>query len=48
MDSKSPQAADLIGLLGIVLGSVTAQVGLGCSPISVIGAGSGASWYMFC
>ena len=32
-----------LGLLGIVLDGVTAQVGLTCSPISVIGVGSGSA-----
>ncbi|KAI0650701.1 fungal hydrophobin [Trametes meyenii] len=38
--ANSASAAGLISALGIVLDDVTAQVGLGCSPISVIGAGS--------
>ncbi|PPQ72862.1 hypothetical protein CVT26_003486 [Gymnopilus dilepis] len=29
----------LAGLLGIVLGPITGQVGVSCSPITVIGAG---------
>ncbi|THV02182.1 fungal hydrophobin [Dendrothele bispora CBS 962.96] len=29
----------LLGLLGVAVGSVTGQVGVTCSPISVIGAG---------
>ncbi|KAH9479147.1 Fruiting body protein SC1 [Psilocybe cubensis] len=29
----------LLGLLGIVLGPVTGLLGLGCTPITVIGAG---------
>ncbi|KAI0371976.1 hypothetical protein BV20DRAFT_941118, partial [Pilatotrama ljubarskyi] len=31
----------LLGLLGIVLGDITGLIGLGCSPISVVGVGSG-------
>ncbi|KAI0750505.1 hydrophobin, partial [Fomes fomentarius] len=31
----------LLGLLGIVLPDLSALVGLGCDPISVIGVGSG-------
>ncbi|KAI0667102.1 hydrophobin 2 [Trametes maxima] len=31
----------LLGLLGIVLQDVTALVGLDCSPINVVGVGSG-------
>ncbi|KAF5344529.1 hypothetical protein D9758_016471 [Tetrapyrgos nigripes] len=34
--SSSP-VASLLGLLGIVVGDITALVGLNCSPISVIG-----------
>ncbi|RDB29813.1 Hydrophobin-3 [Hypsizygus marmoreus] len=37
--SSNPVVALLAGLLGIVLGPITAQVGLTCSPITVIGAG---------
>ncbi|KIJ67292.1 hypothetical protein HYDPIDRAFT_84585 [Hydnomerulius pinastri MD-312] len=46
---NSVQAADssavttLLGLLGIVVGDLTGQVGLGCSPITVVGTGSGAT-----
>ncbi|KAI9063614.1 fungal hydrophobin [Trametes sanguinea] len=44
---NSVQSADsasitaILGLLGIVLGDLTGLVGLGCSPISVVGVGSG-------
>ncbi|KAI0777031.1 fungal hydrophobin-domain-containing protein [Irpex lacteus] len=40
---SSSQANLLAGLLGIVLGTVEGLVGLGCSPISVIGVGSGSA-----
>ncbi|OCH93162.1 fungal hydrophobin [Obba rivulosa] len=33
--------ATLLGLLGIVAGDITGQVGLTCSPITVVGVGSG-------
>ncbi|OCH93168.1 fungal hydrophobin [Obba rivulosa] len=33
--------ATLLGLLGIVVGDITGQVGLTCSPITVIGVGTG-------
>ncbi|KAL1948738.1 hypothetical protein VTO73DRAFT_10544 [Trametes versicolor] len=33
--------ATLLGLLGVVVQDVTAQVGIQCSPINVIGAASG-------
>ncbi|KAK0212042.1 hydrophobin-251 [Armillaria fumosa] len=35
----SPSTALLLGLLGVVVGDLTADVGLTCSPISVIGVG---------
>ena len=31
----------MLGLLGIVLGDITGLLGLGCSPITVVGVGSG-------
>ncbi|KAH7919200.1 fungal hydrophobin [Leucogyrophana mollusca] len=46
---NSVQAADssavtsLLGLLGLVLGDLTGNVGLGCSPITAVGTGSGAT-----
>ncbi|KAF5309176.1 hypothetical protein D9619_012764 [Psilocybe cf. subviscida] len=41
----SAPIAALLRLLGIVVGDVTAIVGVTCSPITVIG-GSGTSWYV--
>ncbi|KAF4618942.1 hypothetical protein D9613_010138 [Agrocybe pediades] len=35
--ASSQPAASLLGLLGVVVGDVTAQVGLTCNPITVIG-----------
>ncbi|KAK0442699.1 hydrophobin-251 [Desarmillaria tabescens] len=35
----SPSTSLLLGLLGVVVGDLTADVGLTCSPISVIGVG---------
>ncbi|KAK0212025.1 hydrophobin-251 [Armillaria fumosa] len=35
----SPSTVALLGLLGVVVGDLTADVGLTCSPISVIGVG---------
>ncbi|KAI0371966.1 fungal hydrophobin [Pilatotrama ljubarskyi] len=37
--SDSAAVSNILSLLGVVLEGVTAQVGLGCSPISVVGAG---------
>ncbi|KAF5348044.1 hypothetical protein D9758_010071 [Tetrapyrgos nigripes] len=36
---SSSTATTLAGLLGIVIGDITAQVGITCTPISVIGVG---------
>ncbi|KDQ62712.1 hypothetical protein JAAARDRAFT_122449 [Jaapia argillacea MUCL 33604] len=41
--ASSPAAASLIKSLGIVLQDVTAEVGLTCSPITVVGVGSGSA-----
>ncbi|KAI0677539.1 fungal hydrophobin [Trametes maxima] len=38
--ADSAAASSIISALGIALQDVTAQVGLGCSPISVVGVGS--------
>ncbi|THH11957.1 hypothetical protein EW146_g7871 [Bondarzewia mesenterica] len=40
--ASAPSAATLLGLLGIVLQGVDVLVGLTCTPITVIGLGSGA------
>ncbi|KAF9478418.1 fungal hydrophobin [Pholiota conissans] len=40
--ASTPSTAALLGLLGVVVGSVTGLVGVTCSPITVIGA-SGTS-----
>ncbi|KAF9569275.1 fungal hydrophobin [Agrocybe pediades] len=39
-DATTSTVAALLGLLGIDASGVTAQVGVTCSPITVIGAGS--------
>ena len=41
--AKDPLAKVILGLLGIVLGP-DVSVGLGCSPLSIIGVGSSNSW----
>ncbi|KAF9043361.1 fungal hydrophobin-domain-containing protein [Panaeolus papilionaceus] len=43
MDSKSDSFTVLAALLGFSISDITGQVGMGCSPISVIGLGSGAN-----
>ena len=35
--------SELFGLLGVVVQDIGASVGLGCTPISVIGVGSATS-----
>ncbi|KAJ7584300.1 hydrophobin 2 [Mycena floridula] len=40
--ASSPAAAAILALLGIDASSITALVGLGCSPISVVDIGNGA------
>ncbi|KAH7907316.1 hydrophobin 2 [Hygrophoropsis aurantiaca] len=42
-NASSPDVTGLAGLLGIVLSPITGQVGLGCTPITVIGTGTGAN-----
>ncbi|CAL1694198.1 unnamed protein product [Somion occarium] len=46
LDSQSGQGKSLLGLitglLGIVVGDITALIGLNCSPITVIGVGGGS------
>ncbi|KAK7460985.1 sc3 hydrophobin [Stygiomarasmius scandens] len=37
--ANSSSLAGLLGILGAVLGPITGQVGVTCSPISVIGVG---------
>ncbi|TDL24349.1 fungal hydrophobin, partial [Rickenella mellea] len=39
----APGVATLLGLLGIVLQDVNIPIGVTCSPIDVVGVGSGAS-----
>ncbi|KAL1947101.1 hypothetical protein VTO73DRAFT_14062 [Trametes versicolor] len=39
--ANSASAAAILGLLGIVLQDLNVPVGLTCSPISVVGVGSG-------
>ena len=39
--SDTAAGSALLSLLGVDLQGVTAQLGLGCSPISAIGVGSG-------
>ncbi|OJT01980.1 Fruiting body protein SC3 [Trametes pubescens] len=41
--ASSPSAAKVLGLLGVVVQDVDVIVGLTCSPITVVGVGSGSS-----
>ncbi|KAI0646332.1 fungal hydrophobin [Trametes meyenii] len=41
VEANSASGNLLLGLLGIVLGDLTGLIGLNCSPLSVIGVGSG-------
>ncbi|EPQ51122.1 hydrophobin [Gloeophyllum trabeum ATCC 11539] len=41
--ANDPAAATILGSLGVVLQDVTALVGLTCSPINVVGIGSGST-----
>ncbi|KIJ25109.1 hypothetical protein M422DRAFT_193852, partial [Sphaerobolus stellatus SS14] len=41
--ANDPSAAKLLGLLGVVIQDVDVLVGLGCTPITIIGAGQGAN-----
>ncbi|KAF8155772.1 fungal hydrophobin-domain-containing protein [Crassisporium funariophilum] len=38
-NASSSGITSILGLLGVVVGSVTGQVGVNCSPISVVGVG---------
>ena len=42
-DSLTGPVTALLGLLGVNVGSITALVGLTCSPLTIIGGG-GSSW----
>ncbi|KAI0668309.1 fungal hydrophobin-domain-containing protein [Trametes maxima] len=39
--SDSDAGATILSLIGAALGDVTAQIGLGCTPVSAIGVGAG-------
>ena len=41
MQTDTVAASTLLNLLGVTLDGVTGQLGLGCSPLSVVGAGGG-------
>ncbi len=43
--ATDPLVSLILGLLGVVVGDVTAIIGINCSPLSVIGIG-GAAWYV--
>ncbi|KAJ7898586.1 hypothetical protein B0H14DRAFT_2557079 [Mycena olivaceomarginata] len=43
IDSTSAAASHLVGLLGIDLSGITGSIGLGCSPITVLGNNCGGT-----
>ncbi|KAF9477852.1 hydrophobin [Pholiota conissans] len=42
-ESDAPVISALLALVGVKAGDVTGQVGLQCSPLTVVGLGSGSS-----
>ena len=42
--ASDPAAAGILASIGVVVQDVDALVGLTCSPVTVIGVGSGGSW----
>ena len=42
--ASDPSAAAILASIGVVVQDVNALVGLTCSPITVIGVGTGDSW----
>lgn len=44
--SQTFEASFLASLVGATLQNLAASVGTQCSPITAIGAGSGAQWYV--
>ena len=43
--ASDPAVAKLLAGLGVPVQDVNTPVGLDCSPINVVGVGSGNSWY---
>ncbi|CDO71061.1 hypothetical protein BN946_scf184844.g65 [Trametes cinnabarina] len=41
--ASDASVSTLLGLLGVVVGDLTASIGIQCSPLSVIGVGSGSA-----
>ena len=44
--ASDPTVAKMLGGLGVVVQDVTTPIGLTCSPITVVGVGSGNAWYV--
>ena len=42
--ASDPAAAGILASIGVVVQDVDALVGLTCSPVTVIGVGTGDSW----
>ncbi|KAJ7577624.1 hydrophobin 2 [Mycena floridula] len=38
---SAQQAQGILGALGIIIGDIAGQVGLGCAPVSIFGASAG-------
>ena len=44
--ASDPAAAGVLAAIGVVVQDVDVLVGLTCDPITVIGVGTGGSWYV--
>ena len=44
LPAKSAAASTLLGAIGVVVQDLNIPIGLECSPISVIGVGTGNAW----
>ncbi|KAI0694100.1 hypothetical protein C8T65DRAFT_667283 [Cerioporus squamosus] len=44
--ASDPAAAGILSSIGVVVQDIDALVGLTCSPVTVIGVGSGGTWYV--
>ena len=44
--ASSATAANLLKSIGVVVQDLTTPIGITCSPINVVGVGSGDAWYV--